>query len=593
MSNGYLTGCGLIISIVITLVIFLKKSINTFETKTFKKMLLLNVFEAFTTSMIVVVALTNNSNKLFVILNRIDVNIIIWWSTFFLIYICEVCNIKNKNRFRKLLYFFNSIIFVLSLFLKVNIIAENGILDSYGPLTNLGFYGSAIYILLMIYIVLISLKNKPNMKKLIPFYFLISILILIAYLRTVIPEVNFISILISLLDLIMAFTIENPDLKMLEEYNKNRELVDQTLEEKSNILFKITEDVRTPIKKIKLFSDNILASSDKNLNKKYIENISEISGNLINTIDNTLNISSIDKNNIKIYNSSYDIYNLFNEIIYIIKSKLEETITFKYSINDTIPQNLDGDSSRLKQIICSLLLKGNKENSIIDLDISHIIKNDICRLIITINNSSVNLSLVEINRILSYGTKISDEKLKELDNLNINYEVIKKLIDILNGTLLIKQDEDCTTFTVIIDQLINEKSSRENNISKLSLKLSNKKKILLLNDNYKELTALKKEFQKYNFEVTAIMNSKDLVDMLSSDEKFDIVVIDDEMKNIAAINLIKKISDLKLPNLIKIVALDKNKEFIKEHYKTDYPFDDYLLKSDYKKEIKRLQTKYK
>lgn len=593
MSNGYLTGCGLIISIVITLVIFLKKSINTFETKTFKKMLLLNVFEAFATSMIVVVALTNNSNKLFVILNRIDVNIIIWWSTFFLIYICEVCNIKNKNRFRKLLYFFNSIIFVLSLFLKVNIIAENGILNSYGPLTNLGFYGSAIYILLMIYIVLISLKNKPNMKKLIPFYFLISILILIAYLRTVIPEVNFISILISLLDLIMAFTIENPDLKMLEEYNKNRELVDQTLEEKSNILFKITEDVRTPIKKIKLFSDNILASSDKNLNKKYVENISEISGNLINTIDNTLNISSIDKNNIKIYNSSYDIYNLFNEIIYIIKSKLEETITFKYSINDTIPQNLDGDSSRLKQIICSLLLKGNKENSIIDLDISHIIKNDICRLIITINNSSVNLSLVEINRILSYDTKISDEKLKELDNLNINYEVIKKLIDILNGTLLIKQDEDCTTFTVIIDQLINEKSSRENNISKLSLKLSNKKKILLLNDNYKELTALKKEFQKYNFEVTAIMNSKDLVDMLSGDEKFDIVVIDDEMKNIAAINLIKKISDLKLPNLIKIVALDKNKEFIKEHYKTDYPFDDYLLKNDYKKEIKRLQTKYK
>ena len=90
--------------------------------------------------------------------------------------------------------------------------------------------------------------------------------------------------------------------------------------------------------------------------------------------------------------------------------------------------NILESKSRLKQIICSLLLKGNKENSIIDLDISHIIKNDICRLIITINNSSVNLSLVEINRILSYGTKISDEKLKELDNLNINYEVIKKFI---------------------------------------------------------------------------------------------------------------------------------------------------------------------
>ena len=86
MSNGYLTGCGLVISIIITLVLFIKKTVNNSETRLFKKMIVLNVLEALATTMIVVVALTSNSNKIFVLLNRIDVNVIIWWCTFFFVY---------------------------------------------------------------------------------------------------------------------------------------------------------------------------------------------------------------------------------------------------------------------------------------------------------------------------------------------------------------------------------------------------------------------------------------------------------------------------------------------------------------------------
>lgn len=592
MSNGYLTGCGLVISIIITLVLFIKKTVNNSETKLFKKMIVLNVLEALTTTMIVVVALTSNSNKLFVLLNRIDVNVIIWWCTFFLLYICNVCHVKNIEKIRRNLFCINAVYFVFSLFLDVNIIVENDILDSSGPLTTLGFCGAIFYIILMLFTILRSLSNKPNMNKLIPFYFLISGLILIAFLRAIIPQVNFISIMFSTLDLIMFFTIENPDLKMLEEYNKNRELVAAGFEERANLLFKITQDVKNPIKKIKLYSDKILQSNDIEENNEMAYNISQISDNLINTVDEVLSISTLDRKNVKIYNLSYDVYNIFNQIIYITKSKLDKTIDFKYSISNTIPTKLDGDSLKLKQIICSLLLKDNISNSIVDLDISYLIKDDICRLIITINKTASNLSLHDVNEILSSDIEINKGKLEELDNLVVDYGIVKKLVDLLNGNFIIKTDDKEITFTIIIDQLI-DKNYNDNTVLKLAEKISNKKKVLLVDDDYKELTALSNELKKNNFDVDAIMYGEDAITKLAGNEKYDILLIDDEMTSGNAVVLIGRIDELKLNDLVKIVMLDGKKESIKKHYINDYSFVDCLIKDNYKEEIKRIKEQYK
>ena len=592
MSNGYLTGCGLVISIIITLVLFIKKTVNNSETKLFKKMIVLNVLEALTTTMIVVVALTSNSNKLFVLLNRIDVNVIIWWCTFFLLYICNVCHVKNIEKIRRNLFCINAVYFVFSLFLDVNIIVENDILDSSGPLTTLGFCGAIFYIILMLFTILRSLSNKPNMNKLIPFYFLISGLILIAFLRAIIPQVNFISIMFSTLDLIMFFTIENPDLKMLEEYNRNRELVETGFEERANLLFKITQDVKNPIKKIKLYSDKILQSNDIEENNEMAYNISQISDNLINTVDEVLSISTLDRKNVKIYNLSYDVYNIFNQIIYITKSKLDKTIDFKYSISNTIPTKLDGDSLKLKQIICSLLLKDNISNSIVDLDISYLIKDDICRLIITINKTASNLSLHDVNEILSSDIEINKGKLEELDNLVVDYGIVKKLVDLLNGNFIIKTDDKEITFTIIIDQLI-DKNYNDNTVLKLAEKISNKKKVLLVDDDYKELTALSNELKKNNFDVDAIMYGEDAITKLAGNEKYDILLIDDEMTSGNAVVLIGRIDELKLNDLVKIVMLDGKKESIKKHYINDYSFVDCLIKDNYKEEIKRIKEQYK
>lgn len=320
--------------------------------------------------------------------------------------------------------------------------------------------------------------------------------------------------------------------------------------------------------------------------------IVSISNNISNVVNNVLDITDIDKRHVKIIYATYNIYNLFSQIIYLEKEK-NINVKFKYSINNTIPAELNGDSARLKQVICSTLNNAfkNTEKGYVDLDIFNIIKYDVCRLIITISDTGKGMSLDGINDILEDSSVVDEKELDKLNDLDIDLKLVKKLVDIQGGSMMISSSEKGTTVTIVIDQTFNNKDNFEY-IDKSSKHISNKDKVLIINDDYNELTLLTKEFKRNNLEVSTTMYGKDCIDKIKNGEKFNYIVIDDEMENYNAVKTItelKKVSDIKDLNVI--VLLGKDKESIKEHYLEDYPFKDYLLKENYKTEITRIINK--
>lgn len=589
MSNGYLTSCAMIISVIIAIVLFSKKSINNIETKMYKKMIILNVFESLTTSLIVLVALTSNSILAFKLLNRIDVNIIIWWCSYFLLYISYISKNRNSKKINFCIIILNTIIFILSLFLDVNIIAENGILNSNGPLTIMGFCGAVMYILVMLIFIILSLKNKPDVLKFVPFYFLIGILILIAFLRVTLPEVNFISIMITLVDLIMIFTIENPDIKLLEEIEFNKKIIEKNNEEKSNLLFKISQDVIVPINEIENKSLSMLNMSKKNDFLSTAKEINNEAKNLRFIVDNVLNINSMDINNIKLYKTKFDIYKLCNEINLITKNKIGKTSTFNYNIYNDIPL-LYGDDVRLKQIVCSLIFYCfNNKSKYVDLDISGLLRYDVCRLIINLKNKGNEINIEKINDILSDNIYLDNECLDDINDLNLEIENIYKIIKLLNGTFFIKNDKNLgNIFTIVIDCEVVDKSLifNFNNI------FSDKKKVLIINDDSNELKKYVRFLRNSDIDITTSMFGKDCIDRIKYGEKYDLILIDDEMQPYNAIETYNELKKNKKFKTNVIIMLGLNKEFIKEHYIENYKFDDYLIKRQYKKELERIISKY-
>ena len=576
----FLTVAALTYTIIIMIIFFSKKKISNLENKIFNKILIITVLSMLTELLIVFTLKMENisiiTQKLFLVL------IILWISIFMeytlvltLIDIHKENNIKKKyEKYHYLLLMIALICSIIIMILPIKFNDINGAKYTSGPSVNFVFIITGLYMIVM-FGLLITNTSKIKEKKFVPIVVLILLLSFAAIIQATNPQILLTNFVFGIVVGLMYFTIENPDLKIIEELKKNRSLTSKSYIEKSNFLFRMSAEVRKPIDNIGRLNNYNLESNDI---KEIKENSSLIDLNVRDasfTLNNILDVTSLDSKKINIVkNEKYSIIKLLNEIK-IRESKKINNIRFEFNISESIPEYLYGDSVRLKQVLTTIIDKSinDTKEGFIEINVNSINKYDVCRLIITIENSSKPLSLEEINNILDNDKKINDS----IDEMNININNINKIINMMNGTLMIKSDNG-NEFTIVVDSIIVEAKKEE---------IINETDILLVSNNEKLLKKLEPLFDSYT--INTVLNGIDMIDLIRSGESYNLIIIDDEMKPISGLETLKKLKELDI-NIPCIIMLDEGKEKIKNHYIKD-GFIDYILKNNLKEEVNKIIRK--
>ena len=555
-------------SITLNLIYFSKKHIRTRETKIFSYLLIIN-FIGLIIELICSYIGYNYAidNMLAHIFTKAYLVYLMTYLFIMTLYVYSLAYLKNNDEYYKKLKIISYVIYIICslIALLFPIKTEAGFATG----RSVGFVYVVSTLCMMIWLIPI-IKNFKSIskRKIIPFICLMFFMSLIAVIQKKYPNLTLITVMEFFVIFIMYHTIENPDLKIIEELKKNRSLTSKSYIEKTNFLFRMSAEVRKPIENIKELNDYNIESNDI---KEIKENSKEIDLNIRNanfTINNVLDVSSLDTKNIKIVKNKYNIKKLLNEI-YLREKKKINNIRFDFNIGE-LPEYLYGDSIRLKQVLICILdnLIENTKEGFIEVNVNSINKYDVCRLIITIENSGIPLSLEEINNIL--------DNEKEIDE-NISLEDINKLINMMNGSLNIKSEEG-NEFTISIDSIIVEPKKEE---------ITNETDILFISNNERILEGLEYAFKEYT--TNSVMSGIDAIDLIKSGENYNLIIIDDEMKPISGLETLKRLRKENI-NIPAIIMLDEGKEHIKNHYIKD-GFTDYILKSDIKNEIKRIIDK--
>jgi len=555
-------------SITLNLIYFSKKHIRTRETKIFSYLLIIN-FIGLIIELICSYIGYNYAidNMLAHIFTKAYLVYLMTYLFIMTLYVYSLAYLKNNDEYYKKLKIVSYVIYIICslIALLFPIKTEAGFATG----RSVGFVYVVSTLCMMIWLIPI-IKNFKSIskRKIIPFICLMFFMSLIAVIQKKYPNLTLITVMEFFVIFIMYHTIENPDLKIIEELKRNRSLTSKSYIEKTNFLFRMSAEVRKPIENIKELNDYNIESNDI---KEIKENSKEIDLNIRNanfTINNVLDVSSLDTKNINIVKNKYNIKKLLNEI-YLREKKKINNIRFDFNIGE-LPEYLYGDSIRLKQVLICILdnLIENTKEGFIEVNVNSINKYDVCRLIITIENSGIPLSLEEINNIL--------DNEKEIDE-NISLEDINKLINMMNGSLNIKSEEG-NEFTISIDSIIVEPKKEE---------ITNETDILFISNNEGILKGLEYAFKEYT--TNSVMSGIDAIDLIKSGESYNLIIIDDEMKPISGLETLKRLRKENI-NIPAIIMLDEGKEHIKNHYIKD-GFIDYILKSDIKNEINRIIKK--
>lgn len=596
MNNLYFPICAVFINILILVVFYSKKRFKGDETRAYSYLIITAFLESSLACILVILMNLYGKPSYIYNLHRIDYILMLFWTWALFNYVSIVSinnNKKLRDKLNKITLIFNVVISISFFFLKVNVINENGIIDTNGEAMNVLFFVLTLYVVLIIILVLKTLfkniKSSDN-KKFIPLLFLAILGALSLLIRSIAPEVLLISLVAAFADLIMFFTIENPDVKMIYELNKNKRLLESMSEEKSNFLFSMSQETKKPIDNILEVKNMLEKEKDINTIQTGLKVIENNARELKNTINNVLDVSTISSSKLIVSSETYNMNTLLNTCIKTIEPKLNTGVALRYDISKNIPNELYGDPIKLKQVIMSILVNAAKytKDGYIEVSANEIVKYDVARIIIIVEDSGCGISVEKLNELLRYNSNLENTDLLKLDSLDIDLKLAFKIIKKLGGYINIKSEEKIgSTVTIVIDQKI--KVNKDTYYSKY---IFNKKKVMVVSDNIQLLRTLNSLSNKYDIDLLATMYGNDCIQRVKDGESFDLIILEDDMKPLSAFAVLGKLQEIKKDLKTPIVVmLKKDKETIGKHYIED-GFNNYLLEENLDDEFDRIIKKY-
>lgn len=575
----------LIVSFIYTMltsiVYFSKNRINNSENAVYEKLLSITPIGLLLEIGCNVTAIYKMNDLVSSIISRLYLIFILVWLTTFTLYILTITKYKGdklteykNSKIRKSIIIGSIFSILLLIFLPIDFVLEKNSVY----LGGMGIvFLLAITFLLIILDFILFIKYFKNMtfREKVPMLLLLLLIGGLLLVNNIAPEIQIISSSFALITVIMYFTIENPDKKLLEEIHMSKKIADAANEDKSMLIYNMMNEVKSIASDINKSSEVILNSNNLEENRFFAREIISSNNKLYSMANNIYNIDVIDDINVKTVKNKYNIKLLLKGVISKNRELFEDKdISFRFNIDSNLPNTLYGDSINLKNVLNTIIGNSYKytDKGYVELSVNAIFKKDIVRLIIKIEDSGIGIKAEDLEKCLNKNTK----------DQNSLYGA-RKTINIMGGNLLISSEYNKGTIvTIILDQKIytNNKDNYVNN-----------KKILIIDDNNSSIKLISKILDKHNILYDSSNLGKEALDRIRKGDKYDLILLDEDMPYMNGISVMNKLNKIKGFDT-KVILLTKNSNIIYDDIYKDSGFCDYIIKPIDKDDLMNKINKY-
>ena len=587
--NIFFSVVSLFYSIMIIIVYFSKQRIDSDENAIYKRLVLANflglVIEIFPAT--IAIRIINNFNPKFAIfILKFILYYFIVWILLFTYYIYVISSkdrykerkiyLSKINKMKKIMYFICIISIILITFLPLY---ANNVNYTFGPSANYVYCLSGIMITFIFFMLIRNFKNIRT-KKYTPVFSFIFLGIVTMVVQYFNPELTLMIPMETFVTFLMYFTIENPDVKILNELYKNKEIMESNYEDKYNFLFEITQESRHPLKNMENICLSLNAENDIKVYKEKIKDLLILTKSLDFTINNVMNVSALDAQKINIVDKKYNLKKLCEDLTKRVTLENKKNIEFKYDIPFT-DLYLYGDDMKLKQVLYSLIVNSLEKTNVgyVEFKVNTIEKYDYARLIFRISDSGPGIEIDKINEILSATGSLNKEEIELLNKKEVNAKLCQKVIKLMGGNLMIKSEiGNGSQFILTIDQKVyhDEIKGALTNYENI---INNYKKVLIVSQDKKLISKIKNILTKNKVSYSVLYYGMDAVDKIKANKKYDFILISDEMQEISGLSTLKEMQKEKNFKVPCIVMLEESKKGLVKHYLKD-GFSDYIINED-------------
>lgn len=531
------------------------------------------------------------------------------WSMWLVVYVHALSNQKDgdSSSFKDIikkspLYIFLIVITVLlsigAIILNTNFVC-NDICYASGPALYYSYIVNTIYVgILSIYTISSSAKIAFSRKMVIfLFVFLALVSVVIEWLF---PSISLISSVMAFVMSLIYFSMENPDLKIINDLEKDKEEVEASSKAKTDFLSNMSHDIRTPMNAIIGFSESLLSEDLNSFQKDEVQSIYDAATILLGIINNILDVSRIESGKEEKKEGTYEFRKIIMQLDSVITSKIDHSkINFNVQIDKDVPKYMIGDELKIYQILMNLLSNAVKytDEGKIDFIITSENVGDMATLKFVVADTGIGIKESDFDKLFVKFSRIhNQENYKSIEGTGLGLVITKKLVELLGGTITFTSKyKEGTTFVVTLPQKIDfEANAKAEIATKTTVSTNNVHfdgslyDILIVDDNVLNLKVAERILSDYKFHITIAQSGEEAINLLKSGNRYDLIFLDHMMPimdGIQALRIIKNIPDIKIPPIIALTAnamVGMKEMYLKEG------FDGYISKPINREELQNL-----
>ena len=590
MPNLYLPVTAFLLSFILLIIYFSKKRVHLMENNVYILMIFAILMDSALVSLLFYNYYTNYNPALVRLLNRLDYCFLFVWASSLMLYIF-IITYKNKRNFAKRYKMISIITLVMNVFMtyiifnsKIVLVVKDSLHQTaQGPAINISIIFCLFYVFVSLLIVLLNIKRFT--VKHLPVFVIIFTAILIAIMFSLNPYLIIISMGLTIDNFIMYFTIENPDIKLINELELAKVSLEKANNVKSEFLKSMSHEIRTPMNQI-IGCSGIL-ETEEGLSEEGKETLSDLTGatnSLLDVCTGILNVSQIESGNVELTISEYNPQELLNEVIELNRKRIgNKDIKLKSNLK-VLPYKFYGDKDKVKQIVSNLLSNAIKytEKGTVEI-IANCTKDsdesDVGNFEIIVKDTGKGINKEDMSLIFDKFGRI--EKDSATLGLGLGLSITKSLVNIMGGTITADSElGKGSTFTCVLHERLEDPSKKK----------LEEAKVLVAHNSKIILACLKKILEKYNITVVEVMTSEEVYKNIEKGN-FDLVITDEFVGKVTAKELCLKIR-FDLNSEIKIIKIISSSNVIDEGDFKGTPYNGHineeLNESEIINEIKRL-----